>query len=162
MKDIMITELKSVNNVLQNVEPVINKVVMNVPMVELTLQFVTAQLDNTLMLTINVNHVHTDVKSVLVTQITVQNVPKTELINQIVLVLPVPSMMEATQFVLPVLKDVPLVLLATHALLVPQEELMLHTVLVHPELLNNVPLLEPIYVIPLVILQPVFLVILNV
>jgi hypothetical protein len=55
-------------------------------------------------------------------------VPKTELINQDVLALKENSMMDLTQFVLPVPKDVILVHLVTLVSLVLQEELMLQIV----------------------------------
>jgi len=87
---------------------------------------------------------------------------ETELMLQTVSVLKDTLMMVSMNTVLLAPTDVLLVPLVTNVLLVPLEELKLHTVTVHLEPLNNVPPLETMSVIPNVIPQPVSHVQLNV
>jgi hypothetical protein len=162
MLDIMIMDTLFVNNVIQNVPPVTNTlVVIPVLKVESTLQNVYAQKDNTLILTGSVNLVTTCVPPVTLIHIPVSFVLVTESMLQIVTVLKDTSMMVLVQIVKFVLIDVLLVPLVTNVPLVLLEEWTLQFVNVHPVMLNYV---QPVttYVMLPAQLQPVSLVPLNV
>jgi len=128
----MMPVLKSVNHVTLNVPLVPDlKIVTLVLVKESMPQNVSAQLVLTLMLTSSVNLVTILVQPVTLKLIPVIPVLVTELMLQTVPVLWDTSMMVPTQFVLDVPKDVLPVLLVLNVPLVPEEELMPHTVPVH-------------------------------
>jgi hypothetical protein len=136
----MITELKSVNNVIQNVSLVsMLLLVLLVKVTEDQLVNVHVHTENSLIVNGIVNHVHTIVKLVKISPENVNFVTETELTLTIVLVLTTTSMMVPLPPVKCVPTDVPPVPPVIPVPLVLKEDLEV-PVLVQPEKLNNVPL----------------------